>query len=111
MPPGQPIQTPSLARITGSIAVTRPPGERPPRRRPVGLLDPVDRQPVGDDHEVVAHASTLGTCRAAHSTPSGSVRALVSGWPDTDCRAGRIVAAPVRDDAGAMTYLMTQTDD
>ncbi len=27
MPPGQPIQTPSLARITGSIAVTSPPGE------------------------------------------------------------------------------------
>ena len=27
VPPGQPIQTPSLARITGSIAVTRPPGD------------------------------------------------------------------------------------
>jgi signal transduction histidine kinase len=27
----------------------------------------------------------------------------VSGWPDMGCRAGRIVAAGVRDDAGAMT--------
>ena len=27
MPPGQPIQTPSLARITGSMAVTSPPGD------------------------------------------------------------------------------------
>ena len=81
----------------------------PPRDRPVRLLDPVDRQPVRDDHEVVAHASTLGTCRAAHSTLSGGgYAARVSGWPDSDCRAGRIVVAPVRDDAGAMTYLMTQ---
>ena len=28
LPPDQPIQAPSLARITGSSAVTRPPGER-----------------------------------------------------------------------------------
>ena len=27
VPPGQPIQTPLLDRITGSIAVTRPPGD------------------------------------------------------------------------------------
>ncbi len=27
VPPGQPIHTPWLARITGSMAVTRPPGE------------------------------------------------------------------------------------
>ncbi len=27
VPPGQPIQVPSLARITGSMAVTSPPGD------------------------------------------------------------------------------------
>ena len=32
----------------------------------------------------------------------------MSGWPDSDCRAGRIVAAPAPDHAGAMTQTMTQ---
>ena len=60
--------------------------------------------------------------RAAHPTPSGwdapqepagpdasaaSRARRVSGWPDFGCRAGRIVAASVRDDAGAMTDTMT----
>ena len=37
-PPGQPIQAPSLARITGSRAVTRPPGERRQPALPSGLV-------------------------------------------------------------------------
>ena len=52
MPPGQPIQAPSLARMTGSSAVTRPPGEPRQLGAAVGVGDPVDGQPVGDDHEV-----------------------------------------------------------
>ena len=56
--PGQPIQAPSLARSTGSSAVTRPPGERAPRHRAVRLLHPVHGQPVGHDHEVCLRRST-----------------------------------------------------
>ena len=37
MPPDQPIQAPSLARITGSIAVTSPPGERRQSTEPSSL--------------------------------------------------------------------------
>src|SRR5689334_19560564 len=33
----------------------------------------------------------------------------MSGWPDTGCPAGRIVAAPARDDAGAMTDTLMDT--
>ena len=43
----------------------------PPRERPVRLLDPVDRQPVRDDHEVIGHASSLGG--AGRRTPPRGV--------------------------------------
>ena len=36
VPPGQPIQTPSLARITGSIARDQAAGGAPPLRLAVG---------------------------------------------------------------------------
>ncbi len=40
-------------------------GRRPPLRLTVGPGDAVDRQPVGDDHEVCGHHLTLGGCPAS----------------------------------------------
>ena len=75
--PGQPIQAPSLARITGSRAVTRPPGERRHVDGAVGQGHPVHGQSVGHDHEVClrvsGHASTLATPERA---PRGVSRAI-----------------------------------
>ena len=86
MPPGQPIQAPSLARITGSRAVTRPPGERAPAGAAVGVDHPVDGQPVGDDDEVGG--------RSGHARPylAAGSRASPAGG---DRRAVGVVATPI----------------
>ena len=56
--PGQPIHAPSLARSTGSSAVTSPPGEGRHDTEPSGWLHAVHGQPVGHDHEVCLRSST-----------------------------------------------------
>ena len=56
--PGQPIQAPSLARSTGSSAVTRPPGDGRHDTDAVRLLHAVHGQSVGHDDEVCLRSST-----------------------------------------------------
>ena len=69
-------------------------GRGPPGRGAVRLLDAVHRQPVRDDHEVVAHGLHPRQAAGRRAHPVGG---RTSGWPDTRCRAGRIVArAPPR---------------
>ena len=69
MSPGQPIQAPLLARITGSSAETRPPGERRQLTSPVVVHHPVDGQAVGDDDEVGGAALPRASTHALRPYP------------------------------------------
>ena len=60
VPPGQPIQAPSLAPHHRLERGDQAAGARRQSTAAVGQRHPVDRQPVGDDHEVGRHPFTLG---------------------------------------------------
>ncbi len=67
-------------------------GRRPPLRLAVGARDAVDRQPVGDDHEVRGHSFTLGAGQGPDLIRRGGLTSPAKGA--SHIRAGRVRMGP-----------------